>query len=90
MTETEKHKRISELWSELHELTGARALVYFTADDILRYTNDEAWGEDCGKITEEQVNEWLDIHEENISEWMIERAWDYITMNAPEAKETSC
>lgn len=90
MTEHEKGQRVYELWQELHKLTGAKALVYFTAEDILRYTNDEAFGDDCGKITEQQAEEWLEAHEEELCEWMTERAWDYITMNAPEAKEISC
>lgn len=87
MTEEQKDNRIYELVRELRELAGARAIVWWTTEDILRFTNDEASGDICGKITEEQAQEWLNDNEDDINEWMTSRGWDYITMFAPQVKE---
>lgn len=87
MTEEQKDDRIYELVRELRELAGARAIVWWTTEDVLRFTNDEASGDICGKITEEQAQEWLNDNEDELEEWMMTRGWDYVTMFAPEAKE---
>lgn len=87
MSEQEKEERIYELVRELRELAGARAVVWFSTEDILRFTNDEAFGEGYGKITEDEAQAWLDDNEDDMVEWMTSRGWDYITMFAPEAKE---
>ena len=87
MTEEQKDNRIYELVRELRELAGARAVVWWTTEDVLRFTNDEASGDICGKITEEQAQEWLDDNEDEMVEWMNSRGWDYVTMFAPQVQE---
>lgn len=87
MTKEHKDNRIYELVRELRELAGARAIVWWTTEDILRFTNDEASGDICGKITEEQAQEWLDDNEDEMVEWMNSWGWDYVTMNAPQVQE---
>jgi hypothetical protein len=87
MTEEQKNNRIYELVRELRELAGARAVVWWTAEDVLLFTNDEAYGEGHGKVTQEQAQGWLDDNEDDINEWMTSRGWDYITMFAPQVKE---
>lgn len=87
MTEEQKDNRIYELVRELRELAGARAIVWWTTEDVLRFTNDEASGDICGEITEEQAQGWLDDNEDDINEWMTSSGWDYITMFAPQVKE---
>lgn len=82
MTEEQKYLRVAELNRELRELEGARAIVWVTAEDILTYTNDEAYGKNHGKVTLEQAQAWLNGNEEELREWMEHRAWDYITRYA--------
>ncbi len=87
MTEEQKDNRIYELVRELRELAGARAIVWWTTEDILTFTNDEAYGENYGQVTEAQAQEWLDDNEADMVEWMNSRGWDYVTMFAPQVQE---
>lgn len=74
-TEQTNTQRARALIQELRELTGARAIVFWTAHDILA---------DCGSITTlADADSWLELHEDNIREAMCHEAWQYITEFLP-------
>lgn len=55
----------------LQELTGARAIAWWTKEDIM----------DRYEISDEEAEEWITDHEEDLQEVMISAGWEYISNN---------
>ena len=62
---------VPHLIARLQQLTGARAVAWWTKEDIV----------DKYELSEDDAEEWLDEHEELLGESMIEAGWSYISNN---------
>lgn len=78
-TEQTNTQRARALIQELRELTGARAIIFWTAHDILA---------DCDSITTlAEADSWLEEHEDGIQEAMCLEGWQYIAEFLPTNEE---
>lgn len=77
-TEQTNTQRARALIQELRELTGARAIVFWTAEDVVA---------DCPRMTLADANSWLEQHENDIEEAMRLEGWGYIAEFLPTNQE---
>ena len=77
-TEQTNTQRARALIQELRKLTGARAIVFWTAEDVIA---------DCPHMTLADADSWLEQHEEDIQEAMCREGWEYMAEFLPTNQE---
>lgn len=65
--EDDTRQEVAELLERLHQLTGARAIVWWSAGDV--------------GLDEDEAEEWLEENENHLRDSMIESGWKYIQDN---------
>lgn len=82
MTEQTDTQRARALIQELRELTGARAIVFWTAKDIVRDW-PSFWPDRAKAMTLAEADSWLAHHEQEIQEAMSREGWEYMAEFLP-------
>lgn len=85
-TEQTNTQRARALIKELRELTGARAIVFWTAEDVIADW-PSFWQDGTKRMTLAEADSWLEQHEEDIQEAMCREGWEYLAEFLPTNQE---